>query len=334
MTKISLNNFIIPYFIIKSICRDLGAYPMDVSIEILDQAKAETSPVAFVFSSGLSRKQLNLSILNKYLGSFESIHGFAVPVEAYQGALSSCAAMCDMYYDNSAYNIPSAETGPENFPFNFIACKNIIYPYLNINDNSCKILCDSSGMFDFSLTSSGASIGLKNLKIEFRDAFIMMCIDSHYKKENNANFGIIYQSLNSPDIMRMLFAFAVPYFNDDANKADAFMGILQMYADCITSRPWFEGRFSPIKTAQKANMDGNFWIYGIIEKMLAPARGPDFTITNKWAPITNEVWENIDSARRKAGLSGASLSFMLQVKDHRGSDDSKSIQALIEEMRQ
>ena len=330
--KISLNNFVIPNFIIKSICRDFGCYVMDVSIEISKENKQDTSPVAFAVPDNLSRKQINLMILSKYISNFENIHGIVLDANVMQGAMHACAVMCDMYFDNSEYPIPSVECSQANFPFHFIASKNIIYPYFNISAQDHKIECKTDGVHDFALTDSGISFGLKNLKYEFRDAFIMMAVDSIEKRQSNNEVGYIYKSVNNPDVMRMLFGFATPYFNDDASKADLFFGILQMYCDSMASRPWFESRFPEIKTA-RSDMDGNFWIYGLIEKMLAPARGPDFTVTKKWAPITNEVWMNIEEARRKAGLTGASLEFMLQVKDHGSSEDGKSIQSLIEEMR-
>jgi hypothetical protein len=332
MTKISLNNFVIPYFIIKAACRDVGAYTIDISIEMSNKVEQDVSPLVFNISAGMPRKQINLTIVNKYLTNFNNIHGFSLDPSVIQGALSSCSALCDMYFDNTEYNIPPSDTWPENFPFNFIASKNIIYPYLNISSNRCLITCDPSSSYDFSLNESGASIGLRNLKIEFRDSFVMMCLDSNYKREQALDFGFIYQSLNNPDIMRMLFAFSVNYFNEDVAKVDSFIGLLQMYSDSIASRKWFDDKFPVIKTA-RTGMDGNFWIYGLIEKMLAPARGPDYSITKKWAPIRNDLWSFIDKERKKAGLSGATLEFMLKMKDHGSSDDTRVIQSLIEEMR-
>ena len=138
MTKISLNNFVIPYFIIKAACRDVGAYPIDISIDISNKAEQDVSPLVFNISAVMPRKQINLTIVNKYLTNFNNIHGFSLDPSVIQGALSSCSALCDMYFDNTEYNIPPSDTWPENFPFNFIASKINIFPN-NSNKKDIKL---------------------------------------------------------------------------------------------------------------------------------------------------------------------------------------------------
>lgn len=330
--KFSLNNFIIPYFIIKSICRDVGFYPLDVSIEFSDKEKNDSISLCFNINSKLSRKQVNLTILNRYLNNFLNIHGSKLEEVVISGAMGVCSTMCDLYFDNSQFDIPPAKVSDANFPFSFISCKNIIYPYFNISKNNCEITCDPDSYVDFLMENNVGYFGIKNLKIEFRDAFIMMCLDEKYKKDNNDADGFIYRSFNNVDVMRMLFPFAVEYFNKDVEKADYFFSLIHMYSNSIASEKWINERFPKNKTARFVT-DGNFWIYGLIEKMLAPSRGPDYTITRKWAPITNELWSTIDSARKKSGLSGANLEFMLSVKDHGVSSDQFIVQKLIEDLR-
>lgn len=175
--KISINNFIIPYFIIKSICRDVGCYPMDVSVEFSSVPKSETSPVAFSVLESFSRKQVNLIVLSKYLENFENIHGMSIDLSTIQGALSTCAFMCDIYFDQSIYEIPKTECENSNFPFVFIATKNIIYPYFNLDLRKENIVCDPSALYDFVISDSSINFGIKNLKAEYRDAFVLMGID-------------------------------------------------------------------------------------------------------------------------------------------------------------
>lgn len=331
-TKISLNNFVLPYFIIKSACRDYGLYPFDIFINICDKDIPDASPVQFNINQGMSRKQINLTILNKYFTNFKSLHGVDLDASVVVNGLSSCSILSDLYFNNSQFNIPNANTNGQNFPYYVISTKNIIFPYYNIDHLDLNIYCQSDSCHDFSFNENELSIGIKNLKTEFRDAFILILSDYVFRNQKKNSSGFIKEALNSPDIMRMLYPFTVSYFNDDMIKSDAFIGLLQMYSDTVAGKHWFDSTVSPIKTA-RMNMDGNFWIYGLIEKMLAPARGPDFSVTKKWAPITNMIWENIESARKQSGLSGASLEFMLRVKDHGSSDDSIVIQKMIEELR-
>lgn len=331
-SQISLNNFVIPYFIIKSACRDYGLYPFDISIYFSDEQVQDSNPVQFCVSNSLSRKQVNLTVVNKYFSNFKNLHGSDIDKSVVTNALSACSILGDLYFNDAVFNIPNANTSGQNFPFYVISTKNIIFPYFNIDKIDLNVDCQSGACHDFSFTNNGLSVGIKNLKSEFRDAFIIILADLLYKRQKQNSSGFIKDSLNSPDVMRMLYPFAISYFNDDMVKTDAFIGLLQMYSDTIAGKNWVDSAVSPIKTA-RMNTDGNFWIYGLIEKMLAPARGPDFSVTKKWAPITNMIWENIETARKKSGLSGASLEFMLRVKDHGSSDDSIVIQKMIEELR-
>jgi hypothetical protein len=298
-----------------------------------DSQVGDSNPLEFCIYKKFSRKQINLTIVNKYFSNFKTLHGIEIDQSVMENGLSSCSVLSDLYFNNSEYHIPNANTDGQNFPFYVIATKNVIYPYFNIDKIDLNVQCHSYGCYDFSVNEKGYSIGIRNLKSEFRDAFILILADYMQKSQKKNSSGFIKDSLNSPEIMRMLYPFAVSFFNDDMVKADAFIGLLQMYSDTIAGKHWLNSTTSSIKTARMNLNDGNFWIYGLIEKMLAPARGPDFNITKKWAPITNAIWENIESARKESGLSGASLEFMLRVKDHGSSDDTMVIQKLIEEMR-
>ena len=91
-------------------------------------------------------------------------------------------------------------------------------------------------------------------------------------------------------------------------------------------------RSASIKTAQTSP---SFWLFGLIEKMLAPSRGANPHIKERWAPIVDALYAAIDKERRRKGLTGAPLEFMLRVQAGPNSQGVSSpiIQSMLEDSR-
>jgi len=91
-------------------------------------------------------------------------------------------------------------------------------------------------------------------------------------------------------------------------------------------------RPASVKTAQTSS---SFWLFGLIEKMLAPSRGANPHIKERWAPVVDALYTAVDKERRRKGLTGAPLEFMLRVQA--GSDSqgvsSPLIQSMLEDSR-
>jgi hypothetical protein len=73
------------------------------------------------------------------------------------------------------------------------------------------------------------------------------------------------------------------------------------------------------KTAQHQNpalnISDTFWFLGLIEKMLEPARGPDWETYKHLHPYFEELWGKIEKERKKRGRRGLSYEALLQLKN-------------------
>ena len=106
-------------------------------------------------------------------------------------------------------------------------------------------------------------------------------------------------------------------------------------------KPKFPGhdklaQWAPVDTSSKGtqSVDSSFWHTGLIEKMLGPVRGYDFTIKEVWQPIVNQLMDLIEKKRKKAGLSGAPVEFMLRVRDgEENCEKPKLLQDMLSDMR-
>lgn len=333
--NVSLNNYSIPYFVIKNICRDYGLFPFDVKVSESDSSQVSSDGLQFYVNNKLSRKQFNLTIVNFYLSNFKNLHGIEVDPVVASNAIASTVGLADIYFTSSA-PIENAEISGRHFPLFFILTKNIIFPYLDLNNEYAKlktIHAVGDGKFDYCVSEDNqVHIGLSGVKEEYRDIAVFEALSKVYAINNSNNKNLIFEIISNPDIMRMMYPVVNSFYNEDSIKTDAFLGALQMHSDSIAGRQWMQNKNDMNKFA-RYEFDGNFWIYGLIEKMLAPARGPDFSITQKWAPIANAFWQDIESARQKAGISGASLEFMLRVKDPIMEQNAEVIQRMIEGIR-
>lgn len=331
--NLSIKNFIISNFIIKSICRDYGLYPFDLSVEFSQETVVEKDGLKIKIKNSLNRKQKNLSILNSYLLNFKNLHGIELDQSVYESGMAACSFMCDIYFHNNKINCEDAKITSAHFPLFFILSKNIICPYFDI---SCKsaidfpITCTCNYDFDFASNGNDFYIGINGIKEEYRDLIVFYCLDNYSELKCGKDTEIISKFMSNSDVMRMVYPVLESYFNNDYHKIDSFLGFLKISSDMPSGRQWIEEKAGMTKTAKYA-LDGNFWIYGLIEKMLAPARGPDFSIKQKWAPIANQFWLDMDKARKEAGLSGASLEFMLRVKDPEVKEKPNVIQKMIED---
>ena len=331
--KISIKNFIISHFVIKSICRDYGLYPFDISVEFSKETFIDSSGLKINIKESLNRKQKNLSILNMYLSSFKNLHGVDLDKSVYESGMSACSFLCDIYFYDYKLNCEDVKVTSSNFPLFFILSKNIINPYFDINCKSAidfPVTCTCSNDFDFAIEGSDVCIGINGIKEEYRDLLIFYCLDNCDSLKCGKNKEIISSFVSSTDVMRMVYPVLESYFNNDEHKIDSFLGFLKISSDMPSGRVWVQEKTNLVKTAKYA-LDGNFWIYGLIEKMLAPARGSDFSIKQKWAPIANQFWLDMEKARKDAGLSGASLECMLRVKDPEIKEKPFVVQKMIED---
>ena len=88
-----------------------------------------------------------------------------------------------------------------------------------------------------------------------------------------------------------------------------------------------------IKTASSRFSESPFWIFGLIEKMLESARGPDYTVKKVWDPYVKEIYQMIEKSRRDKRLSGTTMEFMLRVLDSNENSRPKLIEKVLEDIR-
>jgi hypothetical protein len=107
------------------------------------------------------------------------------------------------------------------------------------------------------------------------------------------------------------------YYNDDIR--DRFLGVLDLFLSTEEKEEFVSLLAALIgldnNLTKKSQSIGQTWYYvGLIERMLEPARGNDFTINDATKIISKELWEKIEAKKKETGLDPLPFDVLLQIQ--------------------
>lgn len=77
-----------------------------------------------------------------------------------------------------------------------------------------------------------------------------------------------------------------------------------------------------------------WWFIGLVEKMLEPHRGPDWTTYESLKPFTDELWEKVEEEKKRRGLPELPMELLLRVQSRDFKQDpNQIIQGLLSDER-
>jgi len=248
----------------------------------------------------------------------------------------------------------------DQFPHALIPLSDLILPELNIpyinyrvvvspelKSDICRPYFDSKSLSKEVCDSDDFPIIFINSAVKdpvFYTPFIIDCYLSCYFKDEGRSLREMKGLLSSIDFLDILNSFyGNMWDSEDLSKFFFMMGILfdlpHSILDVLNSQPTGHSKsaqHAPVDTSSKGtqSVDPSFWHTGLIEKMLGPVRGYDFTIKEVWQPIVNQLMTLIEKKRKESGLSGSPVEFMLRVKDGEENCESpKLLQDMLSDMR-
>lgn len=122
---------------------------------------------------------------------------------------------------------------------------------------------------------------------------------------------VIYDILSKAELRTKVEGLAKAAFVED-NLIDNFMsmiGILVGYTG-----PSHKTAASTGKVIQSQFSNGSWWLLGLTERQLEPARGFDWQPYNELEPMTNELWEKIEREKQRRGLEHLPMELLLRVQ--------------------
>jgi len=344
MFKVS--DFKIPTAFIKKACSVSGCSFVDLPVKF---EQLDGSPITQSYKDGyiyigtpeilgdtLSR------IVMSYLGCFEIITGsplLSIDLqELYIYVTSFFRFLCfsDDSYEVAKSEYPVAKRLYQN-SFVWLLMKDIVGPAFGVSPvTNLKMVEAGSPNIDASLFVDDDMMGkYYDTDIVDEEPFIFVNTDIEYKpflyahvfvetiKAHGGNpFDIVSTILESP-LKDRVSGLAYLSFGEEKKVNDflSCLGTIVGYEN-ESEQIIFDlgGKGKSLKTAQMGsnpymNISDTWWFLGLIEQMLEPARGADWSTHELLKPYTEGVWREINAEREKRGRNGMSYEALLRFKD-------------------
>jgi len=321
-----IRDFPLVYFLAKNVCDDIGV-PLNnikVSYDGIDGS------IIVPHESSFGGTQIAI-LQSAILSSCRSAGRSGIDSQA-SGALAACAGIVQIAYGMAG--IAPFEGSPfmmlDQLPMAFMCAKNFVCPVCELTFINFPIRFVNEPLSHHFVKDNTAFINSGIITDGGRDCVALACLIDLNGKNVRDCFVKLLSNRNSVRLFRVCIDEV--YGNDSAN-AEAFMVMAHAFADMNY------GIMSDAKIGQQAKTASftppSFWIFGLIEKMLAPVRGVRDNIAGKWAPISSEIWDRIDERRKKMGLPHAPMEVMLRVQAEPFTDenDAKILQSKLEDAR-
>lgn len=322
--KIYLADMPFLYFIIRNACDDLGVPLSNISISNrgmggdieIDANDSFINNQALIIKKSLyassrsAGRNFNDSLISDIVASLIGIMQITYGMSGAENSINDSNVKLDQLagafiFANNIF-CPSGELKLINYDINFKS--DCVMPFLIKND-AVKI--------NSQISNAGAY-----------DCIALACLCT----KNGKNPKDIFSSVLSSRICKRLLISSInDVYNESESDVNAFFLMAHAFADM--PRENLQSYYSMNKKASFTAP--SFWIFGLIEKMLAPVRGVRDNIAEKWAPISQEVWDRIDDKRKSLGLPHAPMELMLRVQSEpfSQSGEDKLLQSRLEESR-
>ena len=359
--KHSLSNFTLVSSLLRNFSRHFNCPFLDFYIKFDNIEMAIIKEDYLCLPRSSTPYMLATSVVTVYLQNLLKLK--LIDEQAFRLGLNFNIGLLHEIYEQ---DVPQEQSGAVNvlkldqFPHSFIPLCDLILPELNIPYKNyrvvvspdlkfdvCRPYFDSNGLPDDICKSDDFPIIFLNSHVKnpvFYTPFLIDCYLSCYFNDEAKAVKRMTGLLSDVDSVDILNAFYGNVWNDsDLSKFFFMLGIIFELPFSISdilspqnSAQEKTAQFAPVDTSSKGtqSVDSSFWHTGLIEKMLGPVRGYDFTIKEVWQPIVNHLLAVIEEKRKKSGLSGSPMEFMLRIKDgEENCEKATLLQDMLSEMR-
>lgn len=349
--EIRISDFALPCRAIQVLCHKFQQTYCDVPIVFADGPVRHENGVFYLSNNGTIGKTM-FSIFYLYLRYYLD----SIPDDSKADAAQFFLALIRDFQnqEDTFSSVPQEDVLTmrlNQFPFVWLLLKNIVCPVKGLQIQNTRVIAGRSAKVDAACYLTQTDLRDSSLPSE-AFPFIFVNLDVGSEAVRSAHLlveGIRAmtdgQGLGEPeDILRGIFSdfllkdklvlFAKTVFTDDKDERAFFASLaILCRSEEMESVAMGESRQSSLKEAQSSG-NGPWWFMGLTEKMLEPARSSDWTVTEMWKPVTEELWTKVETERRKRGLDEVPFELLLRIqsKDFK-TDSSKTLQELLSDDR-
>ena len=230
--------------------------------------------------------------------------------------------------------------------FGWLAMSDVICPAFGIPVKNHSVVRCSSPLVDISVfvppsddEKNKEGTVFLNVGIEYKPcsdaALLVSSLECHDASPND----IVLQILTS-NIFHQLNGLCKLHYNSDADIEDFFDFLIMFSGAKAETTKIIEKDATTFASDSKmmykrtqgslTRTDTPWWFYGLLERMLQPVRGSDWTTYERLEPYVKDVWDRVEKERQRRGLTGLSYEALLRVVggDNEG-EEPQTLEALL-----
>lgn len=341
---IKISDFCLSKNIIQIICNDLqvGFVDMPISFTNKDDRWFFSDMTLYAPCSEVKNQSLSktlFTIVQVYIDNMVNINGgFLSPDQRDEILTYAYYLVYDFMNNRSDIEDDFSFISSLNvFPVSWIILKNIFSPIYGINLKDLPIKCGKTHEKDvISLIDSDQSPLFVNFSMTSKSVLEAYALYYGLKiyLPNQDTSDIIRSVFLDSSFKKRIIHFAELSFGHTEDFV-TFFAVLSLLTNTEEISIMSEIHFAEqnIKTAQ-ANPMGTWWYSGLIEKMLAPVRGPDWSVTKGLKSITDKLKKRVEKERKLRGLVDVPMEMLLRINSEDcDKEDKISLQKKLEEAR-
>lgn len=288
------------------------------------------------------------NILEVYLENLSSINGFSIPENDKRSILTYFFALVNTFTMKEGVKSDRDRSDKlfmklNQHPIVWALMRDIFCPLHEVELKNIKIAAGHSHVVDAVICINKDNLDkddipniFLNLDVEseaIRSAFLLYhAVQIHFIDEDPSS---IIKSLFVDHFIKNTLVGFIKMMLEKEEDIYQFFACLSLLTQMeeIESYGRENDNSSLPKTAQVA-IEGNWWFKGLIEKMLAPARGPDWSVTEGWKGVTQELWDKVEKERKRRGLVEVPFELLLRISsEHLKTKKDKTLQGLLGDAR-
>jgi hypothetical protein len=325
MTTTKVSDFKVAEYMIRNLCKRCGAQFVDVPVDFSD-APGVTGQKISVKDDGKLSKTV-FQIITSYLQGLQTITGTPCDLtnEEKTAFITYVASVLrELSYAKDAF--PEAFTDKPTVlyanrqPLVWIMLRDIICPALNIPIKNVKVVSAKSGRIDcarFIPESSHGPYVFLNGEVENQGVRAAYMLKATLDAMGVDGKGILNHVMSRDELWKKVrgLAQAAMIETDLVNDFVMTLAILSDFSN-------IDGALEEKKTAKwnrrglwsQAQSGNLWWQLGLIEKMLEPERGPDWSGYIITKPFIEDFWDRVDAEKQRRGMDELPMELLLRVQ--------------------
>lgn len=325
MMKISDYKFA-EYFI-RNICKHHGCSFVDLSISV--GGKGYQNGKILIEENNKFGKTI-FQIVSTYVEHADLISGAKLEISPSEKTMfynMVVSVLRDLTYSKKSLPIPekfnSIPSRINRSHFIWTVMKNIVCPSFDKPFKNTKLVYGKTSYIDGAKYLTSQDIPntdedyfpfiFCNLEIEneaTRDAFVF------YEALRANEFdprGIVHEIFTKQELWNKFYQTAKLAFplDDDLNN---FLTTLSIISNEMGSNDKRVKKVKENKYAQFGFGNSTWWYFGLLEKLLEPSRGSDWSAYETLKPVTEELWNKIEDEKKRRGMKELPLEILLRIQ--------------------